>query len=69
MSTIATGGATRRTVGQRTGSELSEAFARCRSALMGIGLFTALLNVLYLTGPFFMLEIYDRVVLSFSART
>lgn len=43
-------------------SELSTALASCRSALVGVAVFTALLNVLYLTGSFFMLQIYDRVL-------
>jgi ATP-binding cassette subfamily C protein len=30
--------------------------------LVGVAVFTALLNVLYLTGSFFMLQIYDRVL-------
>ena len=35
----------------------------CRGAFVGIGLFSALLNVLYLTGSFFMLAVYDQVLL------
>ncbi|WP_246708810.1 MULTISPECIES: type I secretion system permease/ATPase [Bradyrhizobium] len=41
----------------------------CRSVLVGLGLITAMLNVLYLTGSFFMLEVYDRVVPSRSVPT
>lgn len=41
----------------------------CRGVLVGLGLFTAMLNVLYLTGSFFMLEVYDRVVPSRSVPT
>jgi ATP-binding cassette subfamily C protein len=50
-------------------SELSAALESCRSALSGVALFTALLNVLYLTGSFFMLQIYDRVLPSRSVPT
>jgi PrtD family type I secretion system ABC transporter len=41
----------------------------CRGVLVGLGLMTAMLNVLYLTGSFFMLEVYDRVVPSRSVPT
>src|SRR5829696_10487239 len=55
---------------QREGqSELSGALSACRGAFTGIGLMTAMINVLYLTGSFFMLEIYDRVIPSRSIPT
>ena len=47
---------------QKRSSELSAALARCRHALIGIGVFTAAINLLQLTGPLFMLEVYDRVL-------
>jgi len=34
----------------------------CRNALIGVGIITGVLNVLMLTGSFYMLEVYDRVV-------
>nr|WP_255647860.1 type I secretion system permease/ATPase [Ensifer sp. IC4062] len=34
----------------------------CRAAFIGVGVASALVNVLYLTGSFFMLEVYDRVL-------
>src|SRR4051812_44677288 len=37
--------------------ELASALRSCRGVLVGIGLITAMLNVLYLTGSFFMLEV------------
>lgn len=40
-----------------------------KTALVGVAIFTALLNVLYLTGSFFMLQIYDRVLPSRSVPT
>ena len=49
--------------------ELRAALAACRGALIGIGLMTAVLNVLYLTGSLFMLEVYDRVLPSRSMPT
>ncbi|WP_188908135.1 type I secretion system permease/ATPase [Aureimonas endophytica] len=50
-------------------SELGQALATCRSAFIGVGLLSAMLNVLYLTGSFFMLEVYDRVLPSRSVPT
>ena len=50
-------------------SELAGAISTCRSAFLGIALMTGVLNVLYLTGSFFMLEIYDRVLPSRSIPT
>ena len=51
------------------GSELSQALATCRSAFLSIALFSGLMNVLMLTGAFFMLQIYDRVLPSRSVPT
>jgi len=50
-------------------SELAAALAACRSALIGIALFSGLINVLMLTGSFYMLEVYDRVLPSRSVPT
>ena len=50
-------------------SELAAALKACRSAFVGIGVMSAMINVLYLTGSFFMLEVYDRVVPSRSVPT
>jgi ATP-binding cassette subfamily C protein len=52
-----------------TGSELAEALGRCRNAFIGIGVFSGLINVLMLTAPLFMLQIYDRVLPSHSVPT
>src|SRR6266581_9265537 len=49
--------------------ELRAALRSCRGVLVGIGVITATLNVLYLTSSFFMLEVYDRVVPSRSVPT
>ena len=51
------------------GSELKQALSACRGALLGVGAMTAVLNVLTLTGSFYMLEIYDRVIPSRSLPT
>src|SRR5690242_20663965 len=50
-------------------SELKQALSACKSGCIGIGLMTASLNVLYLTGSFFMLLVYDRVLPSHSVPT
>ena len=55
--------------GTTAGSELSAALASCRSALVGIALFSGLINLLGLTGSLFMLEVYDRVLPSRSVPT
>jgi hypothetical protein len=43
-------------------SELGRFLASCRGAFLGIGLMTAMINVLYPTASFFMLEIYEALV-------
>ena len=43
-------------------SELREALAACWHAFIAIGVMSGLINILYLTGSFYMLEIYDRVL-------
>ena len=50
-------------------SELGEALRACRNAFIGVGLMSCMINVLYLTGSIFMLEIYDRVLPSRSVPT
>jgi ATP-binding cassette subfamily C protein len=48
--------------GQKRRSDLSAALLASRSAFVGVAVFSALLNLLYLTGSFYMLEVYDRVL-------
>ena len=50
-------------------SELGEALRACRSAFVGVGVMSCMINLLYLTGSIFMLEIYDRVLPSRSVPT
>src|SRR5262249_20078266 len=50
-------------------SELGDALRACRSAFIGVGLMSCVINLLYLTGSIFMLEVYDRVLPSRSVAT
>ncbi len=50
-------------------TELAAALASCRGSYLGVAVFTAILNILYLTGSFFMLQVYDRVLPSRSVPT
>src|SRR5689334_21361194 len=50
-------------------NELAGALAACKSALIGIAVFSGMSNILMLTGSFFMLEVYDRVLPSRSVPT
>src|SRR5579871_5504183 len=50
-------------------SELGEALRACRNALIGVGVMSCMINLLYLTGSLFMLEVYDRVLPSRSVPT
>ncbi|WP_295844596.1 type I secretion system permease/ATPase [Tardiphaga sp.] len=50
-------------------SELGDALRACRGAFLGVGLMSCMINLLYLTGSFFMLEVYDRVLPSRSVPT
>ena len=50
-------------------SELGEALRACRNAFVGVGVMSCMINLLYLTGSLFMLEVYDRVLPSRSVPT
>jgi PrtD family type I secretion system ABC transporter len=50
-------------------SELAEALRACRAAFIGVGIMSCMINLLYLTGSIFMLEVYDRVLPSRSVPT
>ncbi|TCR67682.1 type I secretion system permease/ATPase [Bosea sp. BK604] len=47
----------------------SEALASCRSGFLAVALFSALVNILMLTGSLYMLQVYDRVLPSRSVPT
>ena len=47
----------------------SAALASCRSAFLCVGLFSAVVNILMLTGSIYMLQVYDRVIPSRSIPT
>ncbi|NTA39634.1 type I secretion system permease/ATPase [Agrobacterium salinitolerans] len=49
--------------------QIKGVFAGCAGAFIGIGLMSALVNILYLTGSLFMMEVYDRVLPSRSLPT
>ncbi|MEX2517936.1 MAG: type I secretion system permease/ATPase, partial [Paracoccaceae bacterium] len=54
----------------RTGRhELRQALFSSRRLLVGVGVFSAFVNILMLTGPLFMLQVYDRVLASNSEAT
>src|SRR3982075_4365862 len=50
-------------------SELVDALRACRDAFIGVGVMSCMINLLYLTGSIFMLEVYDRVLPSRSVPT
>src|SRR4028119_1492510 len=50
-------------------SEVGAALSSCRPAFGGVALFSAVINVLMLTGSIYMLQIYDRVLASPSLPT
>ena len=50
-------------------SEIRDALSESRRLFLSIGLFSAFVNLLMLTGPLFMLQVYDRVLTSRSEAT
>jgi PrtD family type I secretion system ABC transporter len=50
-------------------SELRQALAQAKIGFWGVALFTGVVNILMLTGPLFMLQVYDRVLASHSTAT
>src|SRR6201994_2085519 len=50
-------------------TELGEALRACRNVFIGVGVISCMINLLYLTGSLFMLEVYDRVLPSRSVPT
>ncbi|CAN7732045.1 type I secretion system permease/ATPase [Phyllobacterium sp. LjRoot231] len=55
--------------GGNLGSEVAAALGSCRNAFIGIAIFSCFVNMLYLSGSAYMLEVYDRVLPSRSVPT
>ncbi|TDR95893.1 type I secretion system permease/ATPase [Enterovirga rhinocerotis] len=49
--------------------EVGRALRVCSPAFIGVALFSAIVNILYLTGSLYMLQVYDRVLTSRSVAT
>lgn len=54
---------------RRDKNEIAAALRQCKAAFVGVAVMSGLVNILYLTGSFFMLEVYDRVIPSRSVPT
>ncbi len=52
------------TSGQPLHAALTAVLKDCRRAFLGVALFSAIVNLLMLAGPIYMLQIYDRVLAS-----
>ena len=50
-------------------SPVGQVLAQAKSAFVGVGVFSFFVNLLMLTGPIYMLQVYDRVLLSASMET
>ncbi len=50
-------------------TEVGQTLMASRRAFVGVGIFTAFINILMLTGPLYMLQVYDRVLASSSMST
>ena len=55
--------------GRLRGGVVGTALGRVRGAVAGVGVFSFFINLLMLTGPLYMLQVYDRVLLSRSVET
>ncbi|MCK0206708.1 type I secretion system permease/ATPase [Starkeya koreensis] len=56
-------------VASSVASPVARALSACRGALLAVGAFSAVINVLMLSGSLYMLQIYDRVLSSRSVAT
>ena len=59
----------RHTAGSLSQDPVAQAFRPVKAAFWAVGLFSFLINILMLTGPIFMLQVYDRVLASGSVPT
>jgi len=59
----------KRTSAGSSQSEAYDALKTCSSAFGGVAIFSAIINILMLTGSIYMLQIYDRVLSSRSIPT
>lgn len=50
-------------------NELGQALGRAKAGFIGVAVFTGVVNILMLTSPLFMLQVYDRVLASHSTAT
>src|SRR5262249_20087184 len=48
---------------------IKAAFSDCRRLVWSVALFSAVVNILMLAGPLYMLQVYDRVLASHSVPT
>ncbi|RXT15576.1 hypothetical protein B5U98_31035, partial [Bosea sp. Tri-39] len=48
---------------------VSSALASCRGSFVVVGVFSGVINLLMLSGSFYMLQVYDRVLSSRSVQT
>ena len=47
-----------------TPSELTLALSECRAAFISVGVFSAFINLFWLTPSIYMMQVYDRVLMS-----
>ena len=50
-------------------SSVKAAIGKSRLAFLGVGMFSAIINILVLTGSMYMLQVYDRVLPSRSTHS
>jgi ATP-binding cassette subfamily C protein len=54
---------------QSNENPIRAALDRCQGAIWSVFIFSGIINILMLTGSFYMLQVYDRVLLSYSVPT
>ncbi len=55
--------------GTETKNPIERTLRRCKALFIGVGVFSGIINLLALTGSFYMLQVYDRVLPSYSIPT